>query len=321
VVAHLAYPRPDFTDRGKGRLNVPVQVVEAFEACLRSVARDWKKEKRRADREDRLRANQLERMRKARRARQVSIREAAYAVMERAYMKASGDNTLPANARQIMYAARPLVLELTRGKCWTKSSYFTQTLLRDFVNDNPELTASWDVVFDARGRLTEPHTGRRIELGTIAVREYVAAWRPGVDEGLPALNVPRDCPTVGPANRYRFALFVEKEGFGPLLDRARIASRFDVAIMSTKGMTVAASRRLVDRLSQQGVTVLVLRDFDKSGFSIVNTLHTNSPCYTLESPPNVIDLGLRLGDVAIFARSYAAFRRSAGITRFFSGID
>jgi hypothetical protein len=38
------------------------------------------------------------------------------------------------------------------------------------MNDYPDETADWDVVFDARGNLTEPHTDRRIPLGTIQVR-------------------------------------------------------------------------------------------------------------------------------------------------------
>jgi hypothetical protein len=54
---------------------------------------------------------------------------------------------------------------------------------------------------------------------------------------------------------------------------------------------------LVDRLSGLGVTVLVLRDFDKAGFSIVHTLRTDSRRYTFRTKPNVIDIGLRLGDV------------------------
>jgi hypothetical protein len=62
-------------------------------------------------------------------------------------------------------------------------------------------------------------------------------------------------------------------------------------------MSVTAARELVDRLCEQGVIVLVLRDFDKSGFSIVHTLRTDSPRYKFRSKPKVIDIGLRLKDV------------------------
>ncbi|MGI9066215.1 MAG: hypothetical protein ACR2HX_07420 [Pyrinomonadaceae bacterium] len=55
---------------------------------------------------------------------ELSIKAAAYQVMERAYMQASVNNTLPANARQVMYQARPLVLKLTGGRIWANSQDF-----------------------------------------------------------------------------------------------------------------------------------------------------------------------------------------------------
>jgi hypothetical protein len=261
------------------------------------VTRSWKDAKRQADRDGRLREQQLERLRKARRTKALSIKEAAYRVMEEAYLHASGNKADPANARQIMYAARPRVLELTGGRCWSKSSYFTQVLVPNFVEAHPDLTADWDVVYDARGRLVEPHTGRQIDLGTLQVRHYVAGWTAAIPDDPFKVMLEPSCPTRGPANRYRFVLFVEKEGFYPLLERHRIAERFDIAIMSTKGMSVTAARRLVDEFSGRGVTVLVLRDFDASGFSIVHTLHTDSRRYRFRNTPQVIDMGLRLEDV------------------------
>jgi hypothetical protein len=102
----------------------------------------------------------------------MSIKEAAWAVMEQAYAQASDDGSLPANARQVMYAARPKILALT-GADKLGDAYFTQTLLPDYIAKNPEQCADWDVVFDARGHFVEPHTGRSIPSGTLAVRQYL----------------------------------------------------------------------------------------------------------------------------------------------------
>src|ERR1700759_3498962 len=55
----------------------------------------------------------------------------------------------------------------------------------------------------------------------------------------------RKYPTMGPQHRYAAVLFIEKEGFAPLLRAARIAERFDIAIMSTKGMSTTAARQLL----------------------------------------------------------------------------
>jgi hypothetical protein len=62
------------------------------------------------------------------RRKHVSQKEAAAQVLEAAYMKASNNGELPANARQIYYAARPAMLELT-GLEVINYNYFSQTLL------------------------------------------------------------------------------------------------------------------------------------------------------------------------------------------------
>jgi hypothetical protein len=104
--------------------------------------------------------------------RGVSIKDAAFDVMAEAYQKASANGTLPANARQIMYAARPYIL-VTTGCEKLNDAYFTQTLLPTFIEENPNLTETWDVVYDARGHLIEPHTDHSLPLGTLQVRDYL----------------------------------------------------------------------------------------------------------------------------------------------------
>src|SRR6516225_9251081 len=62
----------------------------------------------------------------------MSVKDAAYAVMEAAYLKASDDGKLPAKARQIMYAARGEILRLTGARKFS-DMYFTQVLLPDYM--------------------------------------------------------------------------------------------------------------------------------------------------------------------------------------------
>lgn len=270
-------------------------MLSALELAVKSITKDWKVAKRQADRQDRVRGQDLDRLRDFK-SREVSIREGSFKFMSEGYMEASANNTLPANARQISYSVRRRILRMN-GKMWKKTSYFTQTLLPDYVESHRSATADWDVVFDARGHIEEPHTGERRDLGTLDVRRYIQGWTSEFDEAVEGYTVTSSIPTAGPANRYRFALFVEKEGFNELLRAARFAERYDLAIMSTKGMSVTAARQLVDSLSGQGVTVLVLHDFDKSGLSILHTLFTSSRRYWYRNRVKVIDLGLRLTDV------------------------
>jgi hypothetical protein len=224
-----------------------------------------------------------------------SIKEIAAEVMEKAYMKASADNMYPANARQVMYAARPLIQAQTDKPLDDK--YFTQTLLPDYLAEHPDL--DWDVVYDARGHFREPHTRRSVELGTLNVRGYLAnLCAPRFDE---AEFSSADIETFGPDGRFGAVLFIEKEGFGAILKSAGIAQRFDIAIMSTKGLSVTAARHLVDRIcSRYGIPLLVLHDFDKSGFSILGTLSNSNRRFAFQYGINVIDLGIRLTDVRAF---------------------
>jgi hypothetical protein len=175
----------------------------------------------------------------------------------------------------------------------------TQQLLPDFMTDHPGATAEWDVVFDARGHFHEPHTGRTVPLGTIEVRGHL---REVAEHTLPELQVQLPemaiFPTCGPEHRYGAILFVEKEGFLPLFRAVHLAERYDLTIMSTKGLSVTASRMLVDRLcSTYDVPLLVLHDFDKSGFSILGTLRRDTRRYAFRNRIEVVDLGLRLEDV------------------------
>jgi hypothetical protein len=228
--------------------------------------------------------------------RSMSIVDAAYSAMEAAYLEASDNGKLPAKARQIMYAARGKILRLTGAEKFS-DGYFTQGLLPDYMNDHPSETSDWDVVFDARGNLTEPHTDRRIPLGTIQVRTYLGE-RPPLRAPLVQLDDVM-FPTSGPENRYRNILFVEKEGFDELFEAVQLKERYDIGIMSTKGLSVVAARKLIDGLAKLVDHVFVLRDFDVSGFSIFGTLGTDSRRYTFENDMDekIIDIGLRLEDV------------------------
>jgi hypothetical protein len=222
-----------------------------------------------------------------------SIKEAAWSVMEKAYGIASGEGQWPANARQIMYAARPAILSLT-GKDKLDDAYFTQTLLPDYVTEHEKET-EWDVVFDSRGTFIEPHTGREVALGTIDVRSYLGD-RPALGAAFDVTSS-ASYPTIGPQHRYSTVLFIEKEGFAALLQAAQIAERFDIAVMSTKGMSTTAARLLLDRLAPRIHKILVLHDFDVSGFSIFGTLGCDGRRYKFGNNLPIVDIGLRLADV------------------------
>ena len=265
------------------------EIIGAVTAVTKTWTRQRKTEERNA------RAKMRRRQALVRRHK-VTLKDAAREGMETAYLKASSGNTLPAHARQIMYAGRGEIQERTGERLDDK--YFTKTLLTDYLRDFPNQTADWDVVFDARGNFHEPHTGIVVPLGTIDVREYLGDVTKLRQQEKLRLSLSKLFPTKGPEHRYSAILFVEKEGFLPLFRATNLAARYDIAIMSTKGLSVTASRLLVDRLcGEYDIPLLVLHDFDKAGFSILATLSRNTPRYKFQNKIKAIDLGLRLEDV------------------------
>lgn len=291
VLAHVASPRFEFTDKGKTTVELPFEVGNALAEMMTKATGKWRRQ-----REAELRnpaAALARRDRFVGSDKPMTVKDAAYEVMAEAYAFAAGGVRM-ANPRQVMYAARGQILALT-GRAKFDGHYFTQTLLPDYQRDNPTETENWDVIYDDRGHFREPHTGKEIGLGTLAVRQYLTACRKPVIEA--ATVVPAYASTHGPHGRFRSALFIEKEGFLPILERANIAERFDVALMSTKGMSVTASRQLIDGLAAMGVRVFVLHDFDISGFSIRKTFTESGRRHTFQNKLDFVDIGLRLDDV------------------------
>lgn len=293
VILHLAQARVEYQDRGKSAVVLDHDIAAAINLAVAAVTERWAKQRKAEERDRNRRLRRREQL--VDKPVRISTKQAASEVMRDAYMKASDDGQLPAKPRQIMYAARPKILEIT-GKDTLDDAYFTQTLLPDYIEEHADECARWDIVWDARGTFTEPHTGREVPLGTLEVRDYLGLRAIGA----PAITISTraDYFTCGPEHRFDTILFVEKEGFGPLFNAVHLAERYDLGVMSTKGMSVTAARMLLDRLSKRGIKrILVLHDFDISGFSIFGTLGTSGRRYRFTNDVPMVDLGLRLDQV------------------------
>lgn len=173
------------------------------------------------------------------------------------------------------------------------SVYFTQTLLPDYIAAHPSETVSWDIIWDERGHFREPHTKEQIGLGTLAVRSYLSRCRVGADTEIELLKT--RYPTIGPSRRFSNVLLIEKEGFQQIFEHVKLDARYDLAIMSSKGMNTTSARTMVEKLP--GVRFLVLHDFDKAGFSILGTLTRDTRRYHFHRRADIVDFGVRLEDV------------------------
>ncbi len=270
-------------------MSKPRNLGEALASTVRRATAKWAKTKKSEERHPGYVSYRRTRMTVR---RGLSQKDAMEMAAEPAYMAASASDTLPATSRQCMYAARPMIEKLTGKRL--DDQYFCQTLLPDYIEENG---LDWDVVFDARGHFTEPQNGGKIvNLGTLDVRSYLADIR---DAKLKKAKLkPARVSTCGPDCSFGAVVFVEKEGFQPLFERVELARRHDIAIMSTKGVSVTAARLLVDRMcSEHNIPLMVLHDLDVAGFTILDTLRRDTRRYQFEGDFKVIDLGLRLQDV------------------------
>jgi hypothetical protein len=276
----------------------PGNVAADMIASLQTVTRKWTRQKKSEERHPGNIRYRASRMTKEPRTTQ---KEAAWQIMEEAYMAASGNNTLPAMARQIYYQARPKIMALTDDK-ELAYGYFSQTLLPDYIEEEG---VDWNVVYDARGHFEEPHTNRRIGCGTIEVGNYLHAMKePKIveaDFSDASVNV------IGPNGGISGVLFCEKEGFNPLFKAVNLANRYDLMIVSTKGVSVTAARQLIDNVcGENDLPLFALHDFDVAGFMILGTLQRDTRRYQFSNAIKVTDLGLRLDDIAGLEREPAA---------------
>jgi hypothetical protein len=264
--------------------------------AVESVTKAWAKQRKAEERDS------MARRRRNYYSDRVNFTEVLHCILPEAYKHASGGGQYTVAKRQMYYASRK-ALKAATGRD-VGASYFSQTLLVKYLNENPQL--NWKITADPRGTLVIPNTAheKRIPCGTIAIDRYLRDRQFSSDEISP---FPIEYPSIAEGQRYAGVLYIEKEGFEPILKEARIAERFDLAVVSCKGQSVVAARKLVDHVCRKngGVPLFVVHDFDKSGFEICDCLTSVSEAaelanrvqYEFENEINVVDFGLRIEDV------------------------
>jgi hypothetical protein len=284
----------------------PRNIANDIIDCVETATAKWTRQKKS---EERYPVNVRYRASRMTKEPRTSQKEAAWQVMEAAYMAASGRGRLPALARQLFYQARPKIMALTDNK-ELGYGYFSLTLVPDYIE---EKGVDWNVVYDARGHFQEPHTNRRIGCGTIEVDNYLrAAKDPAI---IAAEFAGASVDVIGPSGGVAGVLFCEKEGFNPLFKAVDLANRYDLMIISTKGVSVTAARRLIDTVcGDHDLPLFTLHDFDVAGFLIHGILRRDTRRYQFSNNIEPIDLGLRLADIDGLEREPAAATKTSEYT-------
>ena len=281
-----------------------MSLVEEIRKSTRKVTKKWT-QARKAEERGRSRA-----CRNYIYADRVSFSDVAAQIIPEAYQHASGDGRYPVAKRQLFYACRERFRRATGNTL--DYGYFSQTLLVQYLNRHPDDVADWKITADPRGTLILPHLAETIPAGTLAIENYLRehVWHPD-PISLSEIDVPSltRWPGRSPCERYQAVMYIEKEGFTPLLQAAGIANRYNLAILSCKGQSVVAARKFIDHVCHEdGVPLLAVHDCDKAGFEIAQRLTSVSDWareqdrITYEFQHTIVwqDLGLKLDDAERF---------------------
>jgi hypothetical protein len=286
VAVHLACPVLEFLDRGKTRLKVPPAMAGQIAKALWAVVKDLYQEEERR-RKDAARAERAvrERARETRQAITWTRKDAVFEVLPEALAFATGNSEYRVSSRTLYYQVRRFMQRLTDKEL--DYDYFSQDLLTQYRDAHGPISGLY---YDPRGVLYEPHTGKALQLGTREVEGYQF-----------------------PAWLYDKILYIEKKGLWPILEAARLAERYDMAVIAAEGYATEATRVLFAQADKgRNYQLFVLHDADPDGYNIARTLREETrrmPGYSVE----VIDLGLKLEEALAMDLGVEEFTRKKAL--------
>jgi hypothetical protein len=165
--------------------------------------------------------------------------------LDEAVAKVSGNGQYRFAVRQLFYAVRPFILEELEldPKYETFSGVITEY--------EAEYGGIAGIYRDPRGTLYHPHTGDEIPLGTLNVEDYQR-----------------------PEWTFNKILYLEKEGFFPILHAAGWPERHDCALLTAKGYATRAARDVLDLLGEtdEDLWFYCIHDADAYGTMIYQAL-------------------------------------------------
>jgi hypothetical protein len=150
----------------------------------------------------------------------VDFTEIAKKILPGAYKHASGGGRYSVSKRTFFCACREAFRKETGREL--KYNYFAGTLLVQYMNRHPE-TNAWKVTADPRGNLTIPNAHHKIQIpcGTLEIEKHLQKANRTCKPFDISAEVPIQWPSIQGGQRYQAVLYIEKEGFAPLLEEAK----------------------------------------------------------------------------------------------------
>lgn len=272
VAVHLCCPNVQFSDYAKSKACTD-PFREALTEAVYAVCVKSYRAKRKHERDQRATERVREELTRQhhREPEKWTVREAVLAVIPEAAEKASEGGTVEFPQRNLFYVVRDLLQRYDVNWERTKEGRLEYPTFTSILREYEETRGGVPFMYqDPRGTFIEPHTGEAFPVGTREVDGY-------------------DFPEW----TFNAVLYIEKEGFNPKLQQVRLAERYDLAILSGKGFSTRAGKRLLAKLADGGCKLAVVHDCDLAGYEIARTLQAEARgCRALE----VVDLGLTWED-------------------------
>lgn len=279
VLLHITTPRVKFSNRGKTQIEVCAKLESAIEQALQSVTKGYTAKMKAADR-DATRAE-----RKPPKSKDMSLKDAIFAVMDESVAQVSQNNTCDFSARNHFYAVRPLIQQFSDKEL--SQSYLDRVIDEwEAINGIIERRTR-----DPRGFLLEPHTGKQIPLGTRQVDDYQI-----------------------PLHLYHTVIYVEKKGLLSNFQFGKIAEKYDAAIICAEGYAVRAAQALMQSARNgHSMKIFVFHDADPAGYQIARKIGENSGAHKFDF--EIIDAGLMLEEALEMGLQTETFSRSKALPK------
>jgi len=281
VALHIVSPAFEFLDRGKTRISLPPEVAHEIAEVLWVVGKSFYDEGKKREKDSHRQTREAEKGEKQKQKPDITLIEAVTAVLPAAIAKVAD---YPVSVRDLYYVVREKIQQHIEEEL--EYSYFSN-LLATYEQDYGQIP---NLYRDPRGFLYEPHTARRIQLGTREVESYrFPAWL------------------------YNKILFVEKKGFVEPFIVAGIPEKYDLAIVAAEGYASKAIRTLFRNADRDtDYKLFVLHDADHIGCNIARTMR-EATARMPEYHVDIIDLGFKLQEALDMGLSTEFYSRKNAI--------
>ena len=290
VVCNLTCPNIDFQDKGKQTFDVtPFQDVfsDVLGKTIRKIQRDIlpKLNKLHEDPPD------DEPQDLPGKAPKGFIKQFVFDYFKKVYNEATANGKYTLDLRMFYYAINPPFKDLIKsyGYKYTYDSRVDKKKLLELnystfgslVDEYERNVLGERIIYKSdRGFFVEPHSNKRVDLGTASVKRYI--------------------PDLSLIKEYGNLLFIEKAGFYELLHNDfKISKRYDLGLIFCKGYGTNAGKDLIEKIQKKKpkIKLFTLTDFDIPGLGIARNIKKPDELSAIDVFENCIRLGITIDDI------------------------